>query len=254
MKKLKKALICSLFSMMFCTSIFVGTTYAWFTDEVNIPTNQIVAGNLDVDLSVKNGTNYQSVASDTKLFKEDVRWEPGHVEVVNLKVSNLGTLALKFQLSVFAGTETPAENVNGETFNLSNYIMFASIVSDQEANVLYADRDAALTAALAANPTKLGGLDYTNEGVLIPGEAGKPTSKYVALVVYMPETVDNVANYRGEVVPTIDLGVKLLATQTPYDKENDSFGSDYDSNASYSTSSQSSSIQSTSIQSSSSMN
>lgn len=45
----------------------------------------------------------------------------------------------------------------------------------------------------------------------------------------MPETVDNKANYRGAAAPQIQLGVNLLATQTPY--ESDSFGDLYDDTA-----------------------
>ncbi len=228
MKKLKKALICSLFSMMFCTSMFVGSTYAWFTDEVVVPTNQIVAGNLDVELYAKNSEgNYQTVGSETKLFKENTYWEPGHLEVVNLKVSNVGTLALKYQLSIDARNEKSGINVDGNPFNLSDYIMFAAIDGDQT----YETRDDALTAAKAATPTKLGELNYTNEATLLPGDTTNPTSKYVTIVVYMPgEEVGNVANYRGE-APTIDLGVKLVATQASH--EEDSFGPSYDSNATY---------------------
>ncbi len=46
----------------------------------------------------------------------------------------------------------------------------------------------------------------------------------------MPETVGNEANYYKNYAPEIDLGIKLLATQMV--DESDSFGSDYDADAS----------------------
>ena len=55
-------------------------------------------------------------------------------------------------------------------------------------------------AAIAAveNPTSLAG--YSKESTML----AKAEPQYLALVVYMPETVGNEANYRGDVVPTIE--------------------------------------------------
>ena len=36
---------------------------------------------------------------------------------------------------------------------------------------------------------------------------------YAALIVYMPEEVGNVANYRGTDVPQLELGIKVFAQQ-----------------------------------------
>ena len=47
----------------------------------------------------------------------------------------------------------------------------------------------------------------------------------------MPETVGNEANYRGDVIPQIDLGLRLRATQFTYEK--DSWDNQYDANAAY---------------------
>ena len=42
-------------------------------------------------------------------------------------------------------------------------------------------------------------------------EAG--LTRYAALVVFMPEDVDNVANYRDDVPPTVELGIAVYAQQ-----------------------------------------
>ncbi len=238
MKKFKKALICSLFSMMFCTSMFVGTTYAWFTDEVTVPTNQIVAGNLDIELYAENpeatgeADKYKVVDKDTKLFKENILWEPGHVEVVSLKVANVGSLALKYQVGINVAKETPGKNVAGNKFYLSEHIKFAFFDGSQT----FENREAAVTAAEAASPVTLKTGISKTDIVLYPtakATTENPAEKIMTLVVYMPEEVDNVANYR-ETKPSIDLGIKFLATQAQL--EEDSFGSDYDSSATYPTS------------------
>ena len=58
----------------------------------------------------------------------------------------------------------------------------------------------------------------------------KPMEKIVTMVVYMPTTVGNEANYgKGMPVPQINLGLNLLANQ--YTFEEDSFDENYDANA-----------------------
>ena len=38
-------------------------------------------------------------------------------------------------------------------------------------------------------------------------------SKDIALIVRMPEEVDNFANYRGTIVPKVELGITVKAEQ-----------------------------------------
>ena len=231
-KNTKRALLASVLSIVLCVAMLVGSTFAWFTDSVTSGKNKIVAGNLDVELyNVKDGKEIP-VTADTNLFLEDALWEPGHVEVVNLKVANVGTLALTYKFGINVASEQGSVNVNGDPFKLSNHIKFALIDGNQN----YGEGDegrAAAIAAAEANAVKLSELAVDENGVLYPtakATAEIPASRYVTLVVYMPTTVDNVANYRaGEAIPTIELGINLVATQTPY--ENDSFGNDYDASA-----------------------
>ncbi len=244
MKKYKKALICSLFSMMFCTSMFVGTTYAWFTDEASVPTNQIVAGNLDVEISAKNSEgNYVPVTGTAELFKADALWEPGHVEVVTLKVSNLGTLALKYKVGINIKEEVKGKNVAGEELQLSTYIRFAAFDGDpaalKEAGTDLSTRDNAIAAAEAASPVALSSGINKGDYVLYPtakATVANPSEKIMTLVVYMPTSVENEANYRifdptTDQVPSIKLGINVSATQAPL--EEDSFDDQYDSGATY---------------------
>ena len=50
MKDVKKSLFASVMSLLLCFSMLLGTTWAYFTDEVTSANNKIVAGNLKVDL------------------------------------------------------------------------------------------------------------------------------------------------------------------------------------------------------------
>ena len=225
-KNTKKALLMSALSLLLCCSMLIGTTFAWFTDEVTSGKNQIIAGNLDVELEyakVVDGqiTGWDTVAGKTAIFDPNALWEPGRVEVVYLKVSNLGTLALKYQLGVNVYKEITGKTEDGKDINLSEHLVF-KVVEMPDALTTYTDREVAqLTAG-----TEKGLKDYNGETKALDPKDGANDEDYVALIVYMPETVGNEANYRGTAIPTIELGINLFATQK--DAESDSFGPNYD--------------------------
>jgi hypothetical protein len=117
-------------------------------------------------------------------------------------------------------------NVAGEEFKLSDYIYFGVVDGNQDY-----DRASAIAAVKdKAVQIKTGIL--TNEDNLSGMKNNVVNSKELTLVVYMPETVGNEANYAaGAAVPTINLGLNLFATQ--YTEEKDSFNNLYDANAKY---------------------
>ena len=221
-KSTKRALLMSALSLLMCVSMLIGSTFAWFTDSVSSMNNIIKSGNLDVELEYYDGDSWEKVTADTNVFEKNTLWEPGHTEVVYLKVSNLGTLALKYNLGINVVSEIESINVDGKALRLSDYIEFGAV---EGVTTPYADRAAARAAVTDAKVLSTG---YTKAGNI---EAGAD-AQYVALVVYMPETVGNEANYRtGEVAPEITLGLNLMATQ--YTSESDSFDNQYDANAKY---------------------
>ena len=224
-----RALMMSVLSLLLCVSMLVGTTFAWFTDSVQSGINQIVAGNLDIDLEYKkvvNGvaTDWAPVQDEDELFDPYALWEPGRVEIVYLKVSNLGSLALKYQLGVNVESETIGKTENGDDVRLSEHLVF-KVVQMPDALTTYTDREAVKLAA----GTEKGLKDYNGETKALDPKDGTNDEDYVALIVYMPTTVGNEANYRGTDIPTILLGVNLYATQK--NAESDSFGPDYDEDA-----------------------
>ncbi len=239
MNKLKKSLICSAFSMLLCSSMFVGTTYAWFTDEANVPTNQIVAGNLDVELYAKVGDAYTPVSEETTLFDKNALWEPGHVEVANLKISNVGSLALQYSFSVNVADQTIGTSVKDDApIKLSDHIRYAIIETDDINEVKTytkdkAGRDEALLDASRHTPRKLSEFAYEKGYVLLPKDAAHPeniSDHYVTMIVFMPTEVGNEANHKtGTPAPTIELGVNLSAKQSSF--ENDGFDNKYDDGA-----------------------
>ena len=126
-KQTRRTLVASVLALVVCAAMLIGTTFAWFTDSVTSGRNTIVAGNLDVELEyatvvdTQAGTlsEWKTVQDATDLFADGL-WEPGYAQVVYLRVSNLGSLALKYQLSMNILSETAGVNVDGQTFNLSD--------------------------------------------------------------------------------------------------------------------------------------
>lgn len=239
-KNTKRALLASVLSVVLCAAMLVGSTFAWFTDSVTSGNNKIIAGNLDVNLSyTTNGTVWTDVGETTNLFKTDTLWEPGHMEVAYLKVENLGSLALKYQLSMNAEDTVTSTSVLGNEIALSNYLKYTVVeLTATDGEIALYDRASAQTALESATEYALNVPYNSGDAVLYPednlpqNEEGAASEKYIALIVYMPEDVGNEANYKtGAAIPQITLGINLVATQTPY--EEDSFGPDYDAGAAY---------------------
>ena len=243
-KNSKRALLTSVLSLAVCGSMLVGTTFAWFTDSVSSTNNVIKAGNLDVELEYatlnEEGAweEYQTVKEDSILFGgEDVLYEPGYTEVVKLRVSNVGTLALKYQLGMTLVSETPSVNVKGEDFKLSDHIKVggveANMVTDRASAASYATKNIKEAAVLNYVQSPFGAIPanvlYTKE------QYDNSWSSEWVFVVHMPENVGNEANYDKAVAeaPEMTIGVNLVATQNDVEEEEDGFGYDYDANASY---------------------
>lgn len=243
-KTSRRALILSAVSLILCLAMLTGTTFAWFTDNVTTARNSIQSGNLDVVLEYKTewSDTWTTVDSNTKIFEDYALYEPGYTEVVFLRVSNAGSLALKYQLNVNIASEKTSTNVAGDTFKLSDYLEVGAYIQDEYssganyANILmptmFGTRQGAVNSVEASGTgfTKLNTASaYGNNTVL---EAGTDTAQVIALVLRMPETVGNEANHKtGVAAPEIILGVDLMATQAVV--EEDSFGPDYDADAQY---------------------
>lgn len=228
----KHVLLMSALSLFICISMLVGSTYAWFTDSVTSGKNVILTGTLDVVLEYK--TNWSDawalVDGNTKIFNDGALYEPGYTEVVFLRVSNAGSLALKYMLSFNIANEESAINVYGDEFKLSDYLQVGTYiqnenVTDSDMISMFGDRKSALNSVELNTIASADAKICDNEPIL-PGE---DTAKVVAVVLTMPENVGNEANTKfGEELPYIELGVRLYATQ--YTHEKDSFDDQYDAN------------------------
>lgn len=225
----KRALLTSVLALVLSLAMLAGSTFAWFTDTASTGVNRIVSGNLDVGLQYwgvrEDGKKTWLTAENSEeLFDKNALWEPGYTQIVYLKVKNNGNLALTYAMQITPVHETVGVNVDGEEFKLSDYIKFGwrTFTVDGAGAPVALDREAAQTG--------VGG--GAQLGTTLHRQAAEPmkasAEELVALVAWMPEDVGNEANY-STVQPTIELSLKVLATQAAV--ESDSFDKTYDKDA-----------------------
>ena len=223
-KNTKRALVSSALAMLVCVALLIGTTFAWFTDTASTGVNKIQSGSLDVELEYSTDmVEWQPAATSTKLFSDSTLWEPGVTEVVYLRVKNAGTLALKYTMGLNSQVGfANGVNVNGDTYNVGDYLKMGTATVAEK----LATREEAW-AAVASSADKIKNLKPFVEGmpVLKAGESTAP----MALVIYMPTEVGNVANAGTKASYVYRLGVDVYATQAAV--ESDSIDNTYDEKA-----------------------
>ncbi len=225
-KATKRALLTSVMALVMCVVMLVGTTFAWFTDTASTAVNKIVAGNLDVELLMykkitdesydyvniskdKNpifGSDTSAVAQNNNL---DTLWEPGKTQVAYLAIENKGNLALKYKVAL---------NVTNPVDGKDLYkVMQYAIVPD-------AKNDNGKVTGWTASDGKT--VDVGQQPVSGEVSLAVGATHYFALLVHMDELAGN--NYQNG---KVDFDLTVYATQDTV--EFDSFGKDYDENATY---------------------
>ena len=228
-KTTKRALLSSAIALLICFTMMLSTTFAWFTDTAVSASNVIIAGNLDIVVEYTlDGENWKNLDGADDLFQKGL-WEPGHTEVVALRIKNNGTLALKYNANMNIVSETIGKTADNADIKLSDILTVSTVT--HEVNQI-GDILLGMVFNGASNTDTGSAKAFKDSAVLgqdqelLPGAA-----HYVIVTVDMAETVGNEANYRGTDAPSIEFGVNVLATQFTY--ENDSFGNKYDKDALY---------------------
>ncbi len=225
LKSTKRALFSSIIALFICFALLIGTTFAWFTDTVNFGGNIIQSGTLNAGMYWAEGKEDPTSvvwkdASQGSIFNND-KWEPGYVESKHLKITNEGTLALKYKLLIVP---------NGAVQELADVI-----------DVYFVEGATLLSRATLASMKPVGTLrdmisdeDGAAHGALLPvGEVATNDYERVGevtatLAFKMRESAGN--EYQGKQIGT-DFAIQLYATQYTY--EEDSFDNSYDADATY---------------------
>ena len=204
-KSTKRALISSTLALLMCVAMLIGTTFAWFTDTASTGVNKIQAGNLNIELQMKdNNGKWVNAEGKTLPFLVEgnipaegtqILWEPGCTYYVpQIRVLNKGNLAVKFEY---------LPEALGLTGKLAEVLTFTAKTFDKEGNE---DSD----------------INIEPE-VLEPGEASPAWS----FGYHMDENAGN----EYQKATATGMCVTVVATQVPYEK--DSISDQYDKDATY---------------------
>lgn len=207
----KKAIFASLLSVAVCTSMLIGTSYAWFTDSVTSSGNVIKSGTLDIDFQVYEDGEYKTV--DGAIFGSDILWEPGYVAWKNVQVKNNGTLALKYTLKV------DGVNLDNKLAEVIDVYYAPAQVDKPGDRPDFAEYAAYYKGTLSEF---LGQEEIDINGNLLPGAVEQAT-----LVLKMQEEAGN--EYQDQTIGEFSLSI--VATQDTVEK--DTFDDQYDKNAEY---------------------
>ena len=212
LNKYKKiALSISLLLVIVWGVLGTGASLAWFVDVDEEVKNVVHFAEFDLEVShrLEDGT-WEKIEQDTKIFDDEALYEPGYVQIVYLKIENKGTVPFDYKTAVTVSDYTLATNVFGQRFQLYDYLKFGLTTAPTEAGLyeLVATRD--LSKEVANMPLNN---YYEDDFITEQSELGAGETVYMALIVRMPEEVGNVANYRGDVIPHVELGVIISATQ-----------------------------------------
>lgn len=214
----KSALISSVVALLLCFTMLLGTTFAWFTDSVTSSGNIIQSGTLEVEMWYAKGTENPASAEwmnadGVAIYTANQLWEPGYTDAKHIKISNVGSLALKYQLAIVP---------TGEVSELADVIDV--YLYQTEGNL---DNATQITERTAIDTTMHVGTlaDVISKGI-VQGNLAADTDYTTTIVLKMHENAGN--EYQGLEIGD-DFTIQLLATQ--YTEESDSFDADYDADA-----------------------
>ena len=213
--KIKKALLITTIGLFMSLVLLIGTSYAWFQDNISSKNNTISSGILDVMLTHDDNGVETEVTETTVLFDDiaNGKWEPGVMAVERFTIKNNGNLALIYDI----------------TLNISN------AMKNAEGKTLADVLKIAYTTEVVANRTDALALTYMSlEDFIISGSFDDNNTEdkvYTVVIYWEPSENDGWFQDGTNIAYTIDLGINLSATQKS--SENDSFGNDYDVEAGF---------------------
>lgn len=213
----KIAFVFSMALIVLWSLLGIQSTIAWYKDETPVAKNTFDIQELDLVVYHKVGDSWEEVDEDTKLFNEEALYEPGYTQVVYLKIENKGDVDFDYKMAVDMISFVPGESVLGNPIYLPNHLKFGAIIEKDEINL---DRELAQSKARTdmhdgseMKNEMLPLNTYSSEKGELDANLGEDSVDYAAIIIYMPEGVGNEANYRGDAIPEVQLGITVKASQ-----------------------------------------
>ncbi|MBQ6697988.1 MAG: hypothetical protein IJN09_03000 [Oscillospiraceae bacterium] len=221
-KATKAALVTSLTSLVLCFTMLMGTTLAWFVDRVESTNNRIEAGNLEVDLVMRKGGEYVSIADGSgDLFAEaegadSISWQPGTTKTLYLGIRNTGSLPVKYEAVINV--------LNGGLLGVLNYSITDIGTTPPIGEIATVSDDSIRQGKIVTTAQSLLLGKGTLEAVVedpVARELHADETHYYAFTVHMEN--DAGQEYQKQ---TISLGITVKATQANFNENGNVTGDD----------------------------
>ena len=201
------ALVVSVCLILLWAFLGTGASLAWFVDTSETVENIFNMAEFDLLLEYRDENGmYQEVTSQTSVFDDEALYEPGYTQVVYLRATNCGNVPFDCKAAITVTDYNIGYDEYGRSINLQDYLRFGALCAPDEATIegQLLNREMAVSHATS----RLNNYPPMED---IAVEAGGEL--YIALVLHMPVDVNNRANYRGDSIPTVNLGLTVTATQ-----------------------------------------
>ena len=205
LKSKKSALLLSFTSLLLCFAMLAGSTFAWFTDTATTGVNRIQSGTLDVDIVDATDTT-------KSLDKQTLKWVRAKSGTEEKDVVDSAEILWE-----------PGCTYQLQSFRIANK---GNLALKYKIQITGIQGDAKLNKVIE---WKINGEDINlTEKHLLAGTANNPTySEPITISGHMKKEAGN--EYQNL---TID-GIAITVYATQLNSENDSFGPDYDKDATY---------------------
>ena len=222
LKKRSTKLMCLLIAFVWMT-IVIGSSYAYYIQNVDVANNVVAMGDLRAELYWRNPgeTNWQD-ASKGAIFNHR-NWEPGYSDVKYLNVRNTGDLAFQYELNVF-----PAELLTGR----ANLLDVIDVYYGENVTDVTRDNYAKKLTCVGTMTELLTNEHGAGYGILLPENSKEDVasaargSVEACMVLHMQETAGN--EYQGL---SVGDGFTVQLAAAHYMSQTDSFGTRFDQQA-----------------------
>lgn len=203
-KSNKKALACSVLSLVLCFVMLLGVTFAWFQDTASTKVGEIKSGVLDVTLEMKDENGRWVNAENTEISwigdNGSIIWVPGaSYSLPELRVVNKGDVAMRYKVSI--------EAVEGDK-KLLDVIEFTGLASDGALDAQSESAAFTVTGTMMTNAgNEYAGLTITSVRLSVSATQINPNAPFPEIVGDVPED--------GEIKPeeVVDKNVVISLTE-----------------------------------------
>lgn len=208
MKNTNRALLSSVVALILCCSMLIGSTFAWFTDEVNSSVHTIQAGNLDIMLADKNGTELtKPLAFVNKDGSSDILWEPGATFMTEqFQIINAGNLALKYEI-IIKGAAGDVElldviefTMGGQTVDLTNTTMTGELLPGASTGLMVLSGHMDENAGNEYKKMKVTDVELLIKATQLTHENDSFNNQYDALAPYPVAKITNADEHENKIL------------------------------------------------------